>query len=272
MQSTWHAPAGRLSDTEQLVVERNPGVRVEGPRSFWRAEPVACHVRCATRLVVVSIGLVAAVDTGLCCTATFLSHFCTLLDFLSTMSPRTSRSKASSARGRKTTSSRTNGSKSSNKKAKRVEDADQYTESEDGDEYVADPGDDASDAESLHSDALDDEDEFETSKNSKKRKRASTSPKKTPSKSATKAKQANKNGSASGSARKKRKTKESEDEASDFELEDGQEVVGTVVQAPKTGRGEYFPSTFSCCKHVLRGRHQFHQGRYPRTPSTSCRS
>ncbi|TCD60435.1 hypothetical protein EIP91_010066 [Steccherinum ochraceum] len=80
--------------------------------------------------------------------------------------------------------------------------------------------DDASEAESLHSDALDDDDDFDTSP--KKRKRASGSLKKASKKSTSK---------------KKRKTTEDDDEEEDdLELEDGQEIVGVVVKAPKTGR------------------------------------
>ncbi|KAI0767524.1 hypothetical protein C8Q74DRAFT_1334899 [Fomes fomentarius] len=99
-------------------------------------------------------------------------------------------------------------------------------------------GEDASESEteSLHSDALDDEDDDEAESRGKKnkkdlkRKRGSvSSPKKAPAKK------------AKASPAKKRKIKkarkdEDEDEESDLELEEGQEIVGVVIQAPKTGR------------------------------------
>ncbi|GJE93436.1 CDC45 and DUF2461 domain-containing protein [Phanerochaete sordida] len=94
-------------------------------------------------------------------------------------------------------------------------------ESEDAqsDAYV-DDGDDVSDAESINSDNLDEEHEEKPAK----RKRGSganarSSPKK-----------------ASSPRKKRKKADEDEDDEFDIELEDGQEVVGRVVQAPKTGR------------------------------------
>ncbi|KAI1786357.1 hypothetical protein LXA43DRAFT_1034094 [Ganoderma leucocontextum] len=118
---------------------------------------------------------------------------------------------------------------------------------------------DASEAEveSLDSDALDDEDEDEEAEHSgRKRKRgAASSPKK---KGASKSDSAGRGNTAAaakgrgkakanakgspkkgggGSARKRRKTaEESEEEESELELEEGQEIVGVVVKAPKTGR------------------------------------
>ncbi|THG95263.1 hypothetical protein EW026_g6360 [Hermanssonia centrifuga] len=80
------------------------------------------------------------------------------------------------------------------------------------------------DVESLHSDALDDEDE--PVENARKRKRGSH-----PS-----AKAKTKSSSSKKSPRKKRKTDEDEDAELDFDLEDGQEVVGAIVRAPTTGR------------------------------------
>ncbi|RPD75971.1 hypothetical protein L226DRAFT_485028 [Lentinus tigrinus ALCF2SS1-7] len=150
------------------------------------------------------------------------------------MSTRSGRLRTSTRDGKSTPNSYFNG------KAKKIaDDDDELTTPEEDEDYEEASDKDATDDESLHSDALDDEDEFETSKASKKRKRASASPKKAPSKGTPKAqKQTKKKRSASGSARKKRKTKgsEDEDESSELELEDGQEVVGKVVQAPKTGR------------------------------------
>lgn len=79
--------------------------------------------------------------------------------------------------------------------------------------------DDEDGGKSMDSDALDDE---ESIGKSRKRKRAAPS-KKSPRKA---------------SPRKKTKAAVSEDEEDDdFDLKEGQEVVGTVVQAPKTGRG-----------------------------------
>ncbi|KLO08760.1 hypothetical protein SCHPADRAFT_834923 [Schizopora paradoxa] len=78
---------------------------------------------------------------------------------------------------------------------------------------------------SLHSDALDDSDFDAPASRGKKRKRgsAASSPKKV-----VKAK--------SSPVKKQRKSKAAEAEDEDDDLEDGQEVVGVVVQAPKTGR------------------------------------
>ncbi|EJF59938.1 hypothetical protein DICSQDRAFT_171662 [Dichomitus squalens LYAD-421 SS1] len=102
---------------------------------------------------------------------------------------------------------------------------------------------DASEVESLDSDALDEEDEneFEPSgRSGTKRKRAASSPKKSASKKTGRTKagaKASPKKKGAISARKKRKTaEESEDEESELELEEGQQVVGVVVQAPKTGR------------------------------------
>ena len=106
----------------------------------------------------------------------------------------------------------------------------------------------ASEVESLDSDALDeeDEDEFQASgRSGGKRKRVASSPKKGAPKRKTgkgeaAAKRSPKTGGV-GSARKKRKTaEEREDEESELELKEGQEVVGVVVKAPKTGRGMYY--------------------------------
>lgn len=98
---------------------------------------------------------------------------------------------------------------------------------------------------SLDSDALDEEDEEAngSGKNGRKRRRASTSSKKAALKKTTNAKAKTSPNKGSAAPRKRRKvSKASEDEAeeeSDFELEEGQEIVGVVVQAPKSGRGAY---------------------------------
>ncbi|KAF9241530.1 hypothetical protein BU15DRAFT_44680 [Melanogaster broomeanus] len=96
------------------------------------------------------------------------------------------------------------------------------------------------DVKSLHSDALDEESDYAAKeKTQKKRGRvslpATLKPKsKGKSTSPTKSKQSKSNKTP---AKKKRKMDEDEDEEedSDLELKDGQEVVGKVVQAPKTG-------------------------------------
>ena len=84
-----------------------------------------------------------------------------------------------------------------------------------------------SEAESLHSDALDEDEGLST--RSKKRKRGEKGA-------------SEKVAGKKSSPRKKRKKAGKGDEESDddVELEDGQEVVGVVVQAPKDGRGSYY--------------------------------
>jgi hypothetical protein len=97
--------------------------------------------------------------------------------------------------------------------------------SDDGGDVYEDPesagedGDEDDDVKSMDSDALDDDELI--SKTPRKRKRASPV-KKTPSKKRS----------------PKKKKKDNDDESEDdLELQEGQELVGTVVQAPKTGRG-----------------------------------
>lgn len=97
---------------------------------------------------------------------------------------------------------------------------DQALEGEDQDEDE--------DVKSLDSDALDDDEIIDKSR---KRKRVSTAKKSSKAKSSKK--------------KKKDIVDESED---DFEVKEGQEVVGTVVQAPKTGRvpaGQISKNTFN---------------------------
>ena len=92
----------------------------------------------------------------------------------------------------------------------------------------------------------DEDEDFDASpgKGSKKRKRASASPKKAASRANAKTKgNAGPKKTAAG-GRKRRKTARESDEESELELEDGQEIVGVVVQAPKKGRGVCCPS---CC-------------------------
>lgn len=135
------------------------------------------------------------------------------------------------------------------------------------------------DTASLHSDNLDDELEDIRAKSptvspekSKKRKRGSEagSAKSSPTKKA-------KASPTKKSAKKKGKSKldeyelgsESEDsnEEEDPELAEGQEIVGRVVQAPKTGRGMYMLVYLLGSLHVVRS--QFHLVRYHKTRSTS---
>ncbi|KZP20320.1 hypothetical protein FIBSPDRAFT_696207, partial [Athelia psychrophila] len=77
------------------------------------------------------------------------------------------------------------------------------------------------DTHSLDSDALDEPDEEEEPSKSRKRKRALPTKKAQPKKS---------------SPRKKRKSDEVDDSDEEYDLKEGQEIVGTVVEAPKTGR------------------------------------
>jgi hypothetical protein len=83
---------------------------------------------------------------------------------------------------------------------------------------------DDSDVTSLHSDALDDD-----SDEGKTRKRKTRSRPKVPLKSLSK--------------KRRKKTADDDDEDGDdeFEVKDGQEVVGTIVQAPTTGKGSHIP-------------------------------
>ena len=78
------------------------------------------------------------------------------------------------------------------------------------------------DTESFHSDALDD-DEISTSRKRKQpsRKKSKSSPKKI-------------------------KTTENDEDEDDFELKEGQEIVGVVVKAPVHGRGDFRSILTSC--------------------------
>jgi hypothetical protein len=86
--------------------------------------------------------------------------------------------------------------------------------------------DDEDDVKSLHSDALDDDsDQEEKKKRAGKRKRASL----------------DKSRRAKGSSPRKRRKSAASDEDEDeegYSLKEGQQVVGKVVQAPKTGHGQ----------------------------------
>lgn len=86
--------------------------------------------------------------------------------------------------------------------------------------------DDEDDVKSLHSDALDDDSDQQTQKHARKRKRAS------PVKS---------RGTKATSPRKWRKRSKSDEdgEAEGYDLKEGQQIVGKVVQAPKSGQGKH---------------------------------
>lgn len=122
-------------------------------------------------------------------------------------------------------------------------DSDSGSGDDESDAYVDegaedDEADDAASVASLDSDALDDSDFDGPSGKGKKRKRASTSASPAKSRTATtKTPSPTKAKDSPGSA-KKRRTKGEDDEDEEFEdLKPGQEVVGVVVEAPKTGRG-----------------------------------
>jgi hypothetical protein len=84
--------------------------------------------------------------------------------------------------------------------------------------------DDDFDEKSLHSDALD-EDSDGYARVSGKRKRP------TPVKP---------RGAKGRSPRKRRKSAQGDEDEEEIDLKEGQEIVGKVVEAPKTGRGTYY--------------------------------
>ncbi|PIL28783.1 hypothetical protein GSI_08827 [Ganoderma sinense ZZ0214-1] len=183
--------------------------------------------------------------------------------------PRGSAKVAGAAKGKakaKTDITKPNSTRSrrGTKAEREDEDEEEQVELEEVSGVESEEHDDASDADSelewLDSDALDEEEEPAARHTGKKRKRsAASSPKNkngrpkvgsagradtATAKGRAKAK-GNAQGKGSpkkgrgGSARKKRKTaedSEGEGKESELELEEGQEIVGVVVQAPKTGR------------------------------------
>ena len=122
------------------------------------------------------------------------------------------------------------GKTASNSGAPEDSDFNESSSEDGGDVYVdsasAREGEDEDDVRSMDSDALDDD---ETTGNSRKRKRASPAKKVSSKKSSL------------------RKKGNDEDDEDDFELKEGQEIVGVIVQAPKTGRGTWLrlPDAFS---------------------------
>jgi hypothetical protein len=120
------------------------------------------------------------------------------------------------------------------------------SEPEDADDATSDAyseQDDEHDVKSLHSDALDDDSDLETKKRGGgKRKRVSHG--KTPR--------------ANGSSPRKRHKDAASDEDEEgeaYELKEGQQVVGKIVQAPKTGRGQccfYYPVYYDYSELIYR--------------------
>ncbi|KAH9928015.1 uncharacterized protein BXZ73DRAFT_48566 [Epithele typhae] len=125
---------------------------------------------------------------------------------------RTTRSRTFNAKG---------GSKSFNSKP-HVEDGE--------DSALEDTVEDAFEAQDLDSDALD-EDSEDAAPKKRSRKRKRTSLKASPKKAGSRAKS-----NKEASPRKKRKTEDHSDYESGLDLVEGQEIVGVVVQALKTGR------------------------------------
>ncbi|KAI0791466.1 hypothetical protein BC629DRAFT_1509731 [Irpex lacteus] len=144
-----------------------------------------------------------------------------------------SRSRKSKSKATQSENTKLRGSGAARKRAVKE---DIVTEEEDEEEDEDEEPE--SDLDSLHSDALDND----TPPPSGKRKRSSQSPKK-------KTKESNK------SPKKRRKTREEEDEDEAYQvgLDEGQEVVGVVVQAPKTGRvpaGQISTNTLNFLKQL----------------------
>lgn len=78
-----------------------------------------------------------------------------------------------------------------------------------------------------------------------------------------------KGGSTRSPLKKHRKPKPKDDSDEDQEEEFGGEVVGVIVKAPETGRGEFFPVRPFPAFLIKTNATQSHQVRYPRTLSTS---
>lgn len=169
------------------------------------------------------------------------------------MSTRSTRSRGVTAKAKTASEPAKRGSEGSSRYFKKKSGRGKRTEPDEDEDELAVAGDaegdggdgeegedgSESETESLHSDALDDEDDDDDAesrrrknKQALKRKRGSvSSPKKAPAKKAKPASPAKKR------KIKKARKDEDEDEESDLELEEGQEIVGVVIQAPKTGRG-----------------------------------
>ena len=134
--------------------------------------------------------------------------------------------KAPSTRAKRNVIKRTSTQKLANRRKQVAETA--VSESEDAVDDAASDAyratDDEDDMESLHSDALDDDSDLDTKKLGGKRKRVSQV----------------KSPRAKGSSpRKRRKNAASDEDEESYDLKEGQEVVGRVVQAPKTGQGQF---------------------------------
>ena len=94
---------------------------------------------------------------------------------------------------------------------------------DEGEAYVQDE-EEPSDVESINSDNLDDD--LPPNKSQRRKRGSTSSAKSSPKKKSTPRK-------------KRKKVDEDEDAQSEFELDEGQEIVGKVIQAPKTGRGRF---------------------------------
>ncbi|EKM57150.1 uncharacterized protein PHACADRAFT_92896 [Phanerochaete carnosa HHB-10118-sp] len=137
----------------------------------------------------------------------------------STTSKHFEKSNATQKDKPKAAASKAPGGRSKRKQTEPEDYPEEESEDEQSDAYE-DEEEVVSDADSINSENLDDERETKPAKRKRaSAKSAKSSPKKT------------------SSPRKKRKTsEEDEDTESELELQDGQEIVGRVVQAPKTGR------------------------------------
>ena len=137
--------------------------------------------------------------------------------------------KAPSTRAKRNVIKRTSTQKLANRRKQVAET--EVSESEDAADDAASDAyqatDDEDDMKSLHSDALDDDSDLDAKKRGGKRKRVS---------------QVKSPRAKGGSPRKRRKDAASDEDEEGYDLKEGQEVVGRVVQAPKTGQGQ-------CCSY-----------------------
>lgn len=177
-----------------------------------------------------------------------------LLDYIYTLHfsrEMPAKTRASRTRGASSASARKGAQQGAKgKTAKKSKKADVVSEDEGGrsaeddvsDAYVdkdsAGDNDEEVNASDLDSDAIDDSDFGKPNSRSpvKKRKRGNISASGSPGKKSNASSSSSpkrKSAPSSPAKRRKRKDEDSDDE----ELKDGQEVVGTVVEAPKTGQG-----------------------------------
>lgn len=115
------------------------------------------------------------------------------------------------------------------------DETDSSEEKEDGDAYGEDEGDEAEEAEeSMDSDTIDDED-FDEAPRKKSPKKSQSPAKNLKRKRRSEVGQKTSRLSSSSPKKQKNSTEEHDDEGSD----EGLEVIGEIIQAPTTGRGEY---------------------------------